>query len=140
MNWSVHFRWTADQKFYPKKILCHNRMRIEISVGVPWNSFENFSVLSPIFKHFKLFGSVLPSGMVTVKCSKTTFCYKRFIFFEFHELNRNIFFEIAFNYYGFEPDFKLKYNLNLKSPMSSCECFLWDSEGFATIFVYWWHD
>ena len=34
------------------------------------------------------------------------------------------FFEIAFNYYGFEPDFKLKYNLNLKSPMSSCECFL----------------
>ena len=45
VNWSVHFRWTADQKFYPKKFLRHNRIQIEISVGVHRNSFQNFGVL-----------------------------------------------------------------------------------------------
>ena len=52
------------KNFTQKKILWHNRMRIEISVGVPWNSFENFGVLSPVFKHFHFFGSVLQSEMV----------------------------------------------------------------------------
>ena len=55
------------KNFTQKKILCHNRMRIKISVGVPSNIFGDFGVLSPILRHFERFGSVLPSGMVTVK-------------------------------------------------------------------------
>ena len=31
---------------------------------------KKFSVLSPVFQYFKLFGSALPSGMVTVKLAK----------------------------------------------------------------------
>ena len=35
----THFRFTADEKFYPWFFLYQHQMRLSILVGVPWNIF-----------------------------------------------------------------------------------------------------
>ena len=50
----------------------------------PLKHFENYGVFSPVFNHFKLFGSVLPSGMVTVKIvyfSSVKIVYHQLVYF-----------------------------------------------------------
>ena len=35
----IQYRFTADKKFYPRFFLYQHKMRLSISIGVPWNIF-----------------------------------------------------------------------------------------------------
>ena len=41
-KFSTHFRFTADQKFYPKIFFHYQSMPIKILARVPWKTFLNF--------------------------------------------------------------------------------------------------
>ena len=68
-----HPAWQCTAKDIETAFITGGEANLTISGNYLWLRthklipHENFSVLSPVFKHFQLFGSVLPSGMVTVK-------------------------------------------------------------------------
>jgi len=71
-----HSAWQCTAKDIETAFITGGEANLTISGNYLWLRthklipHENFSVLSPVFKHFQLFGSVLPSGMVTVKFTK----------------------------------------------------------------------
>ena len=63
----THFRFTADEKFYPRIFLYQHRMRLSISEGVPWNIFCIQGWLVPEKCILEAFGTGVPARKVTVK-------------------------------------------------------------------------